>query len=224
MLHAAVKHKINICTCEDSKTSTIIGNMLHLPSDIFWKILKNSCCDSDALPDAGEILDFYFWPNYNAKNKEISNSYTVEPDVIIRFENIDVIIEAKLKDTSGQYYNQWKNEVISFVDRFRSTKPIFLIALGGCNLNTNTEDISYKNLIIKVVKCKWFSLLTTITKERNLLSISNVDSQNNALLRIFADIIAGFNFHNEFYTEWLDSIDNKLLNINIQSIDVFKNF
>ncbi len=48
MLQAFDKHKISheirdqIWNLEDVKTSSKIGNLLHLPTSIFWNILRNA--------------------------------------------------------------------------------------------------------------------------------------------------------------------------------------
>ena len=108
MLQAFYKHKISheirnqIWNLEDVKTSSIIGNLLHLPTSIFWQILLNASDENDAegnmLPtlSAGEdILDFEFWPYWTLEDK-------VEPDVFIRFANFDLIIELKVHDYNPQ--------------------------------------------------------------------------------------------------------------------------
>ena len=71
MLHVFDKHKISreirsqIWNLEDVKTSSIIGNLLHLPTSIFWYILRNASNVNNAngsklpvLPDDEEIVDF----------------------------------------------------------------------------------------------------------------------------------------------------------------------
>lgn len=104
MLHAFDKHKISreirsqIWNLEDVKTSSIIGNLLHLPTSIFWYILRNASNVNNAngnklpvLPDDEEFVDFEFWPYWTLQDK-------VEPDVFIRFTNFDLIIELKVHD------------------------------------------------------------------------------------------------------------------------------
>lgn len=62
MLHAFDKHKISheirnqIWNLEDVKTSSIIGNLLHLPANTFWKILRNASDQNDATGNSLPLL------------------------------------------------------------------------------------------------------------------------------------------------------------------------
>lgn len=71
------------------------------------------------------MVDYSFWPKFSADDESISNSRYVEPDVIFRFEKLDVIIEVKIGEWRGQYEQQWNSEVGSFF------------------LNTNAQNLLY---------------------------------------------------------------------------------
>src|SRR5712671_1413367 len=95
--------------CEDSLTAAVFSHLLHLPSEVFWQILRNAC-HTTALPQyAGEPRSVEFWPKWNADGTH--NSSYVEPDVFIRFASFDLIIEAKREDEYQQHRGQWENEV-----------------------------------------------------------------------------------------------------------------
>ena len=109
MLHAIQKNKMGhsiassdvhwsalFKASEDSLTSTIFGSLLHLPTDLFWQVLKRACYGSDLEGVDENIESIEFWPHWNAKDS--TNANYVEPDVFIRTQNTDVIIEAKRYD------------------------------------------------------------------------------------------------------------------------------
>src|ERR1039457_6549433 len=90
---------------EDSLTAAVFSHLLHLPSEAFWRILSRACY-TESLPDyPGEPLILNAWPNWNAAGTD--NSNRVIPDLFMRFNAFDLIIEAKIKDDGTQYRSQW---------------------------------------------------------------------------------------------------------------------
>ena len=159
MLQALTKHKIShdirnqIWNLEDAKTSTIFGEMLHLPTDLFWEILLNASYSSDSfsnhLPlvgETGEILDYEFWPYWRLKDK-------VEPDVFVSFERFDLIIEVKVHDYNQQKPRQWKREIEAYKKQYSSErKPIYLIAISG-KTDEILENVFQCSLTIPKNRC-----------------------------------------------------------------------
>jgi len=224
MIHSISNKKYNIDPIEDTKTSSIIGELLHLPAELFWELLRNSCTDKSYLPlNCGEIEAYEFWPHWSAKGTD--NKLLVEPDVFIRFEAFDLIIEAKRDDESGQYDNQWKNEIKSYFNNYPDDRKVIMIAIGGSK-NMNRVDFSFKSTketIVPVFKCNWFSLLIEVTNlMEEMRMIKYRDANRSALNRILQDIIRGFNIHNLFYLKWLNDLNKDNLNIKESSIEVFK--
>lgn len=215
MLQAFDKHKISheirnqIWNLEDVKTSSIIGNLLHLPTSIFWQILLNASDENDAegnmLPalSAGEdILDFEFWPYWTLEDK-------VEPDVFIRFTNFDLIIELKVHDYNPQKSRQWNREFAAYYKRYpNENKPVYLIAISG---KTN-ETIN------NVFQCSWQSLLEAVLDAKE-----TTEGKDSFIDRIFDDILMAFSIHKEYYFKYLDSV--MLDHMNIKSdYKLFPNF
>ena len=134
MLQAFDKHKIShekrdqIWNLEDVKTYSIIGNLLYLPTSIFWYILRNASDVNNAnvrklpvLPDDEDFIDFEFWPYWTLQDK-------VEPDVFIRFTNFDLIIELKVHDYNQQTSWQWKREFAAYYMRYpKDSRAIFFV-------------------------------------------------------------------------------------------------
>lgn len=215
MLQAFDKHKISheirnqIWNLEDVKTSSIIGNLLHLPTSIFWQILLNASDENDAegnmLPalSAGEdILDFEFWPYWTLENK-------VEPDVFIRFTNFDLIIELKVHDYNPQEPGQWNREFAAYYKRYpNENKPVYLIAISGKTNKTMNN----------VFQCSWQSLLEAVLDAKE-----TTEGKDGFIDRIFDDILMAFSIHKEYYFKYLDSV--MLDHMNIKSdYKLFPNF
>jgi hypothetical protein len=89
-----------IRACEDSLTAAVFTHLLHLPAEVFWRILRRACC-TDTLPEsAGEPLSVDYWPSWDPKGT--GNTNRVVPDFFIRFRGFDLIIEAKRWDSDMQ--------------------------------------------------------------------------------------------------------------------------
>jgi hypothetical protein len=102
--------KVSVTLKEDTLTSSVFDNLLLLPDNLFWNVIKKSCYQNK-LPDSINSVESYeFWPHWDPENTNKTNY--VEPDMFIRFDNFDLIIEAKRWDNNQQYITQWKNEFI----------------------------------------------------------------------------------------------------------------
>ncbi|WP_407508342.1 hypothetical protein [Elizabethkingia anophelis] len=205
------KNKGYFRVCEDSLTSTVFDLLKYLPSEIFWSILKKSLYHQKLPKISGEILEFTYWAKWNAN--ETDNSRYIEPDLFIRFQEFDLIIEAKRYNENQQKDLQISNEIKSYYNEFgEDNKDLYFIQLGGLlDLEEVQEKFINSN---KVVFCKsdWTKLLDQIVSEKNKLN--NIDyAQINSYKRIFDDLIKGFEMHGFFKKIWFDSIET----INITS-------
>ena len=201
MIHSTYHNKD---TYEDPKTSSVFETMLMLPDELFWGVLRTACFDNENLPVvAGRIEDYEFWPHWDSTNT--TNSTLVEPDVFIRFQSFDVIIEAKYSDRPGQYYQQWKNEIIAYSNEYGSDKPLYFIAVGG-NAEKMTESVSaIKD--IAITKCTWLSILIQITKLRNEYEgLSTISNNQSSTIRLLNLIELVFNIHGVYNIRWFDEI------------------
>jgi hypothetical protein len=168
MISALLKGKSGVI--EDSLTSSVFDTLFLLPDDILWKIIRNSCFDNSNLPIyPGCIIDYEFWPHWN--NKNTHNSKYVEPDLFIRFEEIDVIIEAK-RENNIQSCDQWNNEITAYINEFGMTKKAVLIAIDGI-LEEKSEKLEKgNNFIVYIFKTKWINFYEIAIKLLNSLKIS----------------------------------------------------
>ena len=141
--------------CEDSVTSIVFETLSLLPSNILWQIL----CDSSRIKKEfpGKLLNIEFWPHWNPTST--SNTNFVEPDVLLEFEQANVIIEAKIGLSNLQAETQWSNECIAYSNEFSKNldKKVFLIAVDG-NLTFEPTKIDG----FEVYKTSWDKLYNTI--------------------------------------------------------------
>lgn len=197
-----------INVCEDSLTAAIFTHLLHLPSEVFWQILRNACHTTSLPEDAGEPRSVEFWPKWNP-NKTKNASY-VEPDVFIRFDSFDVIIEAKREDEGQQYRQQWENEVTAYDNEYgHENVPVRMIALGGI-WDTKDDEVPVRMSVCPVHMCRWSSVLLECQRLREQLVETNKDSpssRTSADLRILNDLIALFAAHEYMTFRWFVDFD-----------------
>ena len=235
MIHAFINKKVHLEKgyYEDVKTASIIGVLKDLPAQLFWELIKNSCADNGKLPkNSGEILSCEFWPRWTYKTP-------VEPDVFIRFEEFDLIIEAKREDKNGQCHRQWEREICAYFSAYNYSdsprKNVILMALGGSSdmvyetINTNiaieddaTQTIS---ICINVFKCNWYTLLRNTSHLKEQMQNQRYwDSNRNSLIRLLGDVITAFNYQGLYDIDWLESMSCKGNTINEDSIRVFNDW
>ena len=192
--------------CEDSLTAAVFTHLLHLPSEIFWQILKRAC-HTDSLPQyAGEpSCKVEFWPKWNAEHTR--NSRYVEPDIFIRFPNFDLIIEAKRYDDFQQDLRQWTDEVVAYNNEYGvENVPVRLIAVGGI-WRAEDDLVTHKNISCRVHMCRWGSLLEECQRMyRELEHIKYLSSATHANHRILADVISFFELHGFQTGIWLSEL------------------
>ncbi len=215
MLYSKYYHKD---TNEDPLTSSVFENLMLLPDDIFWHILRASCYSNIGMPETvGRLTKFEFWPHWNAKGT--TNNAYVEPDVFLRFELVDVIIEAKYYDHGGQYVDQWKNEIKSYYNEYTDDKKkLLFIAVGG-NTKMNTESIEVNKNKIDIFKTTWLSMLTNIDKYKKELGfLSFINTEVATRQRLLDNIDLAFNINGVYNLQWFNTLEEKEPTISEESI------
>lgn len=228
-----------ITHCEDSLTASVFTHLLHLPSEVFWKILS-SAAYTDQLPRRiGEPSQFDFWPKWKAAGTQ--NSHYVEPDVFIRFPEFDLIIEAKRWDERQQSSSQWMSELIAYANEYGEEKrPVKMIALGGLH-DVNDEEISHDwkfeddhekindshRFVCPVHMCRWDRLLHQCRRLQNeLVRLEYPTSQTFATRRILDHVIELFNSHGYSTGLWFTDFNfepNRLSSIITPHLTIFQN-
>lgn len=191
---------------EDTLTSSVVGLMQYLPPDVFNTILSESCGINSPFPnDIGNIDYIGFWEHWDAT--ETSNARIVEPDVIISTNKYQIIIEAKKSDESGQYHEQWRNEIKAFLNTHGlDNRNLVLLALGG-NASLEHKKMTVDNISCPIYKASWFNILNSVSRLMN-------EPLPNHVKRILSDIVNAFEIHGFFNIEWLDSIETDGFNTN----------
>lgn len=176
----STKHKKN--TNEDPKTSVVFENLMLLPDHVFWSILKKAAANQGILPNnAGLLFDNYeFWPKWDANSTHnTGNCNFVEPDIFFRFENIDVIVEAKYTDSIGQNHEEWEREFKAYLNEYEDeNKDVVLLAVGGNPKFTREPALEVGNKKCPIVKFSWVDILRTVLdfeeKELNGIDIDDL--------------------------------------------------
>lgn len=209
MIHSYSKIKTDGRFNEDFKTYSTIGILQYLPAAVFWRILRGAVVHSEELPDTcGEIIRVDFW----AKWHEIAGREYVEPDVFIRFEKFDCIVELKKTDLGGQHSDQWADQIEAYRNRFaHDGRRIVYIALGGNSSLCSTRRYIYP--------ASWQRLLHQVhaelaERENNFAD----DSVMKAEMRVLCSVIDAFALYNEYDVEFLSSLQRFNTPISLPSV------
>jgi len=201
------RRKGKLTSCEDSLTAVVFDTLKYLPTEMFWSILKRSLY-FDKLPIAsGNLLSISFWDKW--ESKDTTNSNFVEPDIFLRFNEFDVIIEAKRFDEKQQSVTQMKNEIQAYYNEFQDDeKVLYFIQLGGLHHRNDEPNFPFKNKTIVICKTNWTRLLEEIVNENNKLK-EKTSSIEFAYSRILEDSINGFALHQYYKKRWLKNLSLK---------------
>lgn len=198
------QNKGRLSSGEDSFTSTVFDLLKYLPSQVFWDIFRKSMYYQKLPKVSGEILEFTYWPKWDPENT--GNSNYVEPDIFIRFEEFDLIIEAKVRDKDQQCKYQAMREIQAYYNEYRADeRDFYFVQVGGLqNLNEETVRVIDQNIMI--FKTDWTRILGRVVFEKEKLA--NISfSQINSYKRILDDLIKGFELHGHYKKLWLDSLE-----------------
>jgi len=203
MVSAIIKNKTE--KEEDKITSSVFDTLLHLPDEMLWRVIKNSCYDNSNLPTkAGNLLDHEFWPHWDKKNT--GNERYVEPDLFMGFREIDIIIEAKLENNK-QDREQWKKELTAYNNEYGHSRNAMLLAIDGID-NENKEEIKInKDVVIYVYKTRWIKMYSIIRKYLNEINDTKNDDENNVIRTL--SILKDFMDYSGYLKTWFGELLEK---------------
>lgn len=208
MIHAIDMGKIDRSHCnnEDSLTSFIFERLSYLPIELFKEIIsKLTNCKSDKF---GNFKEMQFWPHWNSKCT--NNENFVEPDVFIRFSEVDVIIEAKRYDGTQQYEGQWKNEIVGYINEYEqeyNKEKLLFVALGDSKNNEKEIEIKKGNEKYSGKYCIYRRKWSLILHEIELLKDKNTNDYG--INNVLNDTILIFQKFGFFVGEWFKTLDFK---------------
>ena len=183
-------------TNEDPKTSVVFENLMLLPDNVFWYILKTSASNKGILPEEAGMLEdeFSFWPKWNPNSKyKTGNSSYVEPDIFFRFRNIDVIVEAKYSDHTGQFRGEWEREFKAYLNEYEDDKKkVVLLAVGGNPTFDREPEIKVGKHKCPIVKYSWVSLLKAVLDLEKSEFLEIEDDYQSSMKRIIRNVEIGF--------------------------------
>jgi len=188
---------------EDSLTSSIFERLNYLPKELFKNIIQESINDNLPNIDFNTINEIVYWPHWSGENTK--NENFVEPDIFIRFDEYDMIIEAKRYDENQQYSSQWINEIQAYLNEYgKEEKSLIFIALGGIN-NNLSEIVKVNENDFKIYKCKWSDILKNIKFLKTKIEYSSdILNANFGINNILLDIITVFQLYGFSVADWFD--------------------
>ena len=196
------KGRSELNPCEDSLTAVVFDTLKYLPTSIFWDILKSALYKDKLPPDSGELKEITFWDKWNSEGT--GNTNFVEPDVFLRFNDFDIIIEAKRYDKNQQSEGQISNEIQSYFNEYETEKKdLYLIKLGGLHSKSDEKNHFIRNT--PICKTDWTRLLDVISKKLYDLKKEG-DFLSSSYVRILEDCIHGFALHQYYKKEWFSEL------------------
>ncbi|MFC0016694.1 hypothetical protein [Roseibacillus persicicus] len=181
---------------EDTLTASVFGSLLHLPVEVFWQVLKASSSSPPGhpLPNlCGDPLTIEPWPKWSPDGTP--NGRFVEPDLFIRFQSFDLIIEAKRWDGEMQNPAQWRAQVTAYGNDYGpDNQDVHYLAVGGLGFSSpqalpDWPEVSFHFL-------RWASLLQQCQKILSAMEQEECpSSQSRATQRILDDVVDSLNLH-----------------------------
>lgn len=116
-------------TYEDLMSAAVFSRFSYLSAGAQGYLLQSWLGDSEDFATFEEIV---FWPTYQLNDDKPENNVNVEPDLVLRFEDCNLIIEVKRPCGGAQDIDQWRGEIKSFLQSGEGTgKPLYFLAIGG---------------------------------------------------------------------------------------------
>lgn len=194
--------KRSMITSEDGLTYNVFNRLSYLNINTIEKILVNSFNLKPYNINFNELEILSFWPKWNTKElEEISNKIYIEPDLFLRFNDIDIIIEAKRYDLHQQSPSQWNDQITVYKNEYKANyKTLIFIALGGMSFTIGKRPDAI------IIQSYWFQLAQACEKVLYQNSIQGIEK------RVIVDILDILKFYGHVPLEFLGSL--KSINFN----------
>ena len=185
---------------EDLLTSTIFERFAYLSDEVQHQLLMywfRNCCG--VLPESfGEFVDITYWQRFTHEHDIGSNQ--VEPDLIIHFEQCNIIVEVKPPAGGNQYLGQWRKEIESFLqsEDDGNSQPLYFLAIGRIEqldaFNWASQLLPDFEQLKAVAALKWDAVtaqLVDLNSDDSELNLSKQDS------RIIRDMLDGLSLYGQ---------------------------
>jgi hypothetical protein len=116
-------------TYEDLMSAAVFSRFSYLSAGAQHYLLQSWLGDSE---DFSNFENIVFWPTYQLNDDKPENNVNVEPDLVLRFKDCNLIIEVKRPLGGAQDIEQWRGEIKSFLQSGEDTgKSLYFLAIGG---------------------------------------------------------------------------------------------
>ncbi|MCG6307878.1 hypothetical protein K6U49_04490 [Vibrio alginolyticus] len=167
---------------EDLLTSTVFERFAYLSEPIQFQLLE--FCFNDKVAALAELFGAFitidYWLRYTFEEKGYTSQ--VEPDLIIRFENANLIVEVKPPAGGDQYFTQWRREVGSFLQSEEGESlPLYFLAIGRIDdvfvLKWESKLVSEFDKLICVGAIKWQPIADWLVEKLADMSLPKTDKR-----------------------------------------------
>lgn len=202
MIPAIKNNKTVIEKKEDTLTSSFFGLLFYMPKEI----ISHFFIQVTKINDIGDYIGYEFWPHWNSENT--TNKNFVEPDLFVKFDKIDIIIEAKSKGAKHKK-EQWENEIKSYLNEYKDNKKDYILVGIGGKSEIKTEEFNTKFL-------NWYDTI-------HILRIIIDQNKNYCLNEIFNDILFLASIHGILTKEitWFEDFKYRTINL-LEQLDTFE--
>lgn len=208
MLHSLEFKKAELArgVSEDTLTSSVLGQLFYLPTELMWEILREASYGKELPRTCGIMESFEFWPKWCSGGTD--NTRFVEPDLLIQFAEFNMLVEAKRWENKAQDHRQWKAEIRAYLNEYPDdVRPLYFVALGGLH-GEKSEIIPVGGHDYTVVMCSWSRILRAVKQAlRQLERSSYCTSSMRANARVFNDLLALFRMHGHATGDWFENAD-----------------
>lgn len=165
---------------EDILTAEFFSRFTYLSGLVQHQLLRSWF---DGQGDFSEFEGVEYWPNYELGEKSTQNN--VEPDLLLRFSDCDVLIEVKPPEGGNQSYTQWRKEIDGYFNSSES-KALYFLAVGRIGNVLSEFDANKKEVNKKLKKVNAIEWKKIAVKLYQLKVDGKFDAQD---LRIVNDMI-----------------------------------
>lgn len=160
---------------EDLLTAAIFTRWSYLSAESKHTLLQNWIKDFE-ITDS-DYKDIEFWAKFDL---EVEGREFVEPDVLIRFKDFNVLIEVKPPKGGSQKYEQWNRELEGYFSS--EDLPVHFLAIGRNTVNAATwknKLLEKNNHLESIITKSWKSVAESIY---NLTKHTDTSLQDNQIL------------------------------------------
>lgn len=180
---------------EDLLTSTVFERFAYLSDAVQKDMLLHwfKAHQGDIPTDFGELEGISYWPRFIHEHDKGSN--LVEPDLIIHFDQCNIIIEVKPPAGGDQYFWQWQKEIASFLQSEDNPgTPLYFLAIGRVEQANSKRWASH--LLKQFEQLQGIAALKWAVVTEHIVELTSGDTKLcKQDMRILLDILDGLSLY-----------------------------